>query len=89
MQIVSADPIDLSIAQLPGSIVLIRYEDGFVETHSEYKIYSELDVLTATGGALGMFLGWSVYQNYTIIMDLIQKIVGAVCKRNRKGNNTT
>ena len=62
MHVIFADPVKMAIPKLPSNIILMRYEDGFVETHSEYNIYSEVDILTASGGALGMFLGWSVYQ---------------------------
>ncbi|XP_059088928.1 uncharacterized protein LOC131885022 isoform X2 [Tigriopus californicus] len=42
-------------------------------THTEMFLYDTADIVAAIGGALGMFLGWSCYQNYIIIRDVTKK----------------
>ena len=56
------------------TMLLIGYQDGVVETTAEYFIYTPIGILTATGGAMGMFLGWSLFQNYNIFISLFKKI---------------
>ena len=64
-------------------LFLPRFANGYVKTTSEYFIYTPLSILTATGGAMGMFLGWSVYQNHHCLVILLERIVNKLCKRSK------
>lgn len=46
--------------------------------HTEMYLYDTADIVAAIGGALGMFLGWSCYQNYIIIRDVTKKRLKSV-----------
>ena len=43
--------------------LVTSFLNGMVEVEEEFLIVSPMDLLTAVGGALGLFLGWSFYQN--------------------------
>lgn len=53
----------------------VRIANGIEEITTENYIHSPLSILTSTGGALGMFLGWSVYQNYLDWVDFMTKVL--------------
>ncbi len=53
----------------------VRIANGIEEITSENYVHSPLSILTSTGGALGMFLGWSVYQNYLDCINFMTKIL--------------
>ena len=55
-------------AGMPNKILMTRYTNSFVETQSEFLVYNILSLVAAAGGTMGLFLGWSVYENHTIIL---------------------
>lgn len=56
----------------------IRLVMSFLATDSlittEYKIYSFVSVLSAIGGTMSMFLGWSLYKSFDDITNSLSKI---------------
>lgn len=59
--------------------VYVRITSAFEEVTTENYIHTPLSILTSTGGALGMFLGWSVYQNY---LDWVEFVTMVLVKLN-------
>ena len=49
--------------------VLIYYISGRVVTAEQYLVYTNSGIVSAVGGALGMFLGWSFYGFYDYIIN--------------------
>ncbi len=62
-------------------MILIGFENGFVQTTEEYFLYTPVSILTATGGAMGMFLGWSLFQNYNVFIVLLRKVSSTFARR--------
>ncbi|TRY78442.1 hypothetical protein TCAL_14395 [Tigriopus californicus] len=61
----------------------IRLAMSFLATDSlvttEYKIYSFVSVLSAIGGTMSMFLGWSLYKSFD---DIVNSFVGIFQSKN-------
>ena len=72
----SYDTIGLPIAVSDGNnstLIIVRLGNSIEIVTTEHYVHTELSILTSTGGALGMFLGWSVYQNYLDWLKFIRK----------------
>ena len=84
----SVTALDFEYAQMPDDKwwLFVRFSNGYVETVSEYFIYEFLDIITATGSALGMFLGWSLFQQYEDIWKFISKIFSGMKIPKNVGN---
>ena len=81
---IKATKVDFSVEDpntADSFLFLPRFSNGYVKTTSEYFIYTPFTILTATGGAMGMFLGWSVYQNHKVLLNIIEMVVIKLCKR--------
>ena len=72
-----------------GSLVTFRflfpYQNRII--HEEILIFDEIGLLGSLGGALGMFLGFSLYGYVTTFLDtLLDRLVGTstsgICSKN-------
>lgn len=63
----------LSLDKMNGQGLAVLFISSIVIESDEYYIYEFVDILSSVGGALGMFLGWSFYQNFQFLWTRIRR----------------
>ncbi len=68
------------------TIVFLYYQDNNVEKHEEYLVFDFSSIVTAVGGSLGLFLGFSFFQCSSqiafVALKMVQTITNKIGSRN-------
>jgi hypothetical protein len=63
------------------AILYLYYQTNEVDLHEEYLIFDFSSILTAVGGSLGLFLGFSFFQCGNLIMQNMLKLCKIVARK--------
>ena len=64
--------------------LIFGFTNDWIQVTEEYQVYNFINILSAIGGSMGMFIGWSFYGMHKEVMEWLVKKDFFAAKRNSK-----